>query len=141
MPKKWVSQLKYNLLLTLESSGNKAIEYFTKRDLLNETVESIEFIWGLPEVKKAFRKQLQDGSWKHIGKQTVAFPSYHHSLVSTWKVFRMLVERYEVNKKLEGAKRAAEFFFSCQTSLGDIRGMIANQYATYYTGANVSPSH
>ena len=135
MPQKWLSQLKYTLLPTLESSSNKAIEYFTKRDLLNETVEPIEYIWGLPEIQKTFRKQLPDGSWKHTGTQTVAFPSYHHSLVTTWKTFRILVERYEVNKKLEAAKKAAEFFFSCQTDLGDIRGMIANQYATYYTGA------
>ena len=30
---------------------------------------------------------------------------------------------------------ACEFVFSCQTEEGDIRGMIGNQYATYYTGA------
>ena len=29
---------------------------------------------------------------------------------------------------------ASEFIFSCQSKDGDIRGMIGNQYATYYTG-------
>ena len=135
MPQKWLAQLKYNLIPTLESSGNKAIEYFTKRDLLGKTVEPIDYIWELPEVEKAFRKQLTDGSWKHTGKQTVAYPPFHQALVATWKTFRLLVERYEVNKTLEGARKGAEFFFSCQTSQGDIRGMLANQYVTYYTGA------
>ncbi len=135
MPQNWLSQLKYNPIPILQSSSNKAIEYFTKRDLLGEIVEPIEYIWGLPEVQKVLRKQLPDGSWKHTGKQTVTYPSYHYSLVAAWKTFRLLVERYEVNKTLEGAKRAVDFFFSCQTSQGDIRGMLANQYATYYTGA------
>ena len=31
-------------------------------------------------------------------------------------------------------ERAAEFIFTCQTGEGDIRGFLANQYATYYTG-------
>ncbi len=33
------------------------------------------------------------------------------------------------------ARAAAEFLFGCQAPEGDIRGMLANQYATYYTGA------
>jgi hypothetical protein len=33
------------------------------------------------------------------------------------------------------ASKSSEFLFSCQTEAGDIRGMIGNQYATYYTGA------
>ena len=32
-------------------------------------------------------------------------------------------------------RKAAEFLFSCQKEEGDIRGFLANQYATYYTGA------
>jgi hypothetical protein len=119
----------------LLSSNNKAIAYFTKRDLLEEKVESINSIWNLPEVQKTFRRQQTDGSWKHSGKETVTFPKYHYSLVETWKVYRLLVEYYEVTKEYEGARRAAEFLFSCQTSQGDFRGMLANQYATYYTGA------
>jgi hypothetical protein len=135
MPQKWLSQLKYNLIPPLQSSRNKAVEYFTKRDLLSEEVEPIGGVWQFPEVQKVLQKQLPDGSWKHTGKQTVAYPQYHHSLVATWKTFRLLVERYELNKTLEPAKKAAEFFFSCQTGQGDIRGMLANQYATYYTGS------
>ncbi len=119
----------------LLSSNNKAIAYFVKRDLLEEKVEPISSLWNLPEVQKTFKKQQADGSWKHSGKETVTFPKHHYALVETWKVYRLLVEHYEVTKEHEGARRAAEFLFSCQTEQGDFRGMLANQYATYYTGA------
>jgi hypothetical protein len=135
LTQKWLTPLKFNPTPTLLSSGNKAIEYFTKRDLLDETVQPIDYVWQLSEVQKAFRKQQPDGSWKHTGKETVSYPKYHYSLAETWKVYRILVEQYQVTKKHEGAGKAAEFLFSCQTSQGDIRGMLANQYATYYTGA------
>jgi hypothetical protein len=135
MSQKWLAPLKFNPAPTLLSSDNKAIEYFTKRDLLDEIVQPIDYVWRLPEVQKVFRKQQPDGSWKHTGKETVSYPKYHYSLVETWKTYRLLVEQYSVNKNHEGARKAAEFLFSCQTNQGDIRGMLANQYATYYTGA------
>jgi hypothetical protein len=135
MPQKWFEPLKVNPAPVLLSCGNTAIEYFTRSDLLCEAVEPLSYVWGLPEVQKTFRKQQSDGSWKHSGAKTVTYPPYHYALVETWKAFRLLVERYEVTEAHEGARRAAEFLFSCQTSAGDIRGMIANQYATYYTGA------
>jgi len=119
----------------LLSSNNKAITYFARRDLLEEKVEPINAVWSLPEVQKIFDKQQADGSWKHTSKETVTFPKHHYALVETWKAYRLLVEHYEVNREHEGSRRAAEFLFSCQTGQGDFRGMIANQYATYFTGA------
>jgi hypothetical protein len=131
----WLESLEFDPTPTLLSSGNKAIEYFTKRDLLEKKMEPIYHVWQLPEVQKMFRKQQPDGSWKHSGKETVSYPKYHYSLEQTWKNFRTLIEEYKVNRKHEGARKAAEFLFSCQTDRGDIRGMLGNQYATYYTGA------
>ena len=135
MPQKWSAPLKVNPVPILLSSGNKAVEYFTRRDLLGQTVEPITYVWQLPEVQKILQKQQPDGSWKHKGKETVTYPNYHYSLAETWKNLRILVEHYQVTKENEGVQRAAEYLFSCQTRQGDIRGMLANQYATYYTGA------
>jgi hypothetical protein len=42
--------------------------------------------------------------------------------------------RHRLRRPHPAARRAAEFLLSFQTDAGDIRGMIANQYATYYTG-------
>lgn len=132
---KWLAQLKFDPTPTLLSSGNEAIAYFTKRDLLEQEVAPINNILQLPEVQKTLRNQQPDGSWKYTGKKTVSYPKYHYPLLQTWKTFRVLVEQYEFTKKHHAARKAAEFLFSCQTKQGDIRGMLANQYATYYTGA------
>jgi hypothetical protein len=133
--KKWLAQLRIDPTPTLLSSGNEAIAYFAKRDLLEQEVVPINHIWQLPEVQRILRKQQSDGSWKYTGKKTVSYPKYHYPLLQTWKIFRVLVEQYEFTKKHCAAREAAEFLFSCQTEQGDIRGMLANQYATYYTGA------
>jgi squalene cyclase len=127
--------LKFNPLPALTSTQDIAIKYFTQRDLLYQTVEPISTLWQLPQVQKIFQKQQPDGSWKPSGKPTVTYPTNHGSLVETWKNLRILFEHYELNQTHEGARKAAEYLLSCQTSQGDIRGMIANQYATYYTGA------
>jgi len=132
---KWLAQLKFDPMPTLLSSGNEAIEYFTQRDLLEQKVGPINQIWHLPEVQKTLRKQQPDGSWKYTGKKTVNYPRHHYPLLQTWKTFREMIEQYEFTKKHHTAKNAARFLFSCQTEQGDIRGMLANQYATYYTGA------
>jgi hypothetical protein len=132
---RWVTQLRIDPCPVLLSSGNRAIVYFTRRDLLNEAVEPIEAVWSLPEVQKILKKQQPTGTWKHSGKETVTYPAYHYPLVETWKNLRILVEYYEADPRLDAVEKAAEFIFSCQTSQGDIRGMLANQYATYYTGA------
>ncbi|MGD6807833.1 MAG: prenyltransferase/squalene oxidase repeat-containing protein, partial [Candidatus Bathyarchaeia archaeon] len=134
MPEKSLP-LKSSPIPTLLSCGGKAIEYFTRRDLLNEKVKPITHVWQLPEATRILRKQQSNGSWSHSGKKTVTYPKNHHELVETWKNLRILVERYEFTKEHEAARKAAEYLFSFQTEDGDIRGMLANQYATYYTGA------
>jgi hypothetical protein len=45
---------------------------------------------------------------------------------------------YEMDRTHPAVGRAAEYVFSCQTEEGDIRGILANQYAPYYTGALMS---
>ncbi|NLF88080.1 hypothetical protein GX563_04570 [Candidatus Bathyarchaeota archaeon] len=135
MTQDWLLHLKVNPVPVLFTCPNPAVQYFARRDLLCEAVEPISHIWQLPEVEKIVRKQQPDGSWKHSGKETTTYPSYHYQLVETWKNLRIIVEHYDASRNLSAAEKAAEFMFSCQTSQGDIRGMLGNQYATYYTGA------
>jgi len=134
----WQRPLRYDPIPPLVSSTDKALEYFVKRDLLDGNVGPIDQVWQLPEARRMVKKQQADGSWKYPGKKTAVYPEYHYSLVETWKQFRFLVEQYEFNKEHPATRKASEFLFSCQTEDGDIRGMIGNQYATYYTGAIMS---
>lgn len=134
----WQKTLKYDPIPPLLSAQNNALLYFIKRDLMDEAVQPIHFIWSFSEVQKIIRQQQPDGSWKYPGKQTVFYPKHHYSLMETWKQYRYLIDQYQLTKEYEPIRKAAEFLFSCQTDAGDIRGMIGNQYATYYTGAIMS---
>lgn len=129
-----LSKFKYIPLKPLLESENDAIIYFTKRDFLEEKVESIDYIWDLPEVQKILKNQIDDGSWPSKVKKNensgVKYP-----LIETWKHLRFLIQQYEMDKIHPTIQKAAEFIFSCQTDEGDIRGILANQYAPYYTGA------
>jgi hypothetical protein len=126
MTRQWSGNLKYNPIEHLLSSKNPAIIYFTKRDLLDEIAGPINEIWELPEVLKIFKKQKKDGSFNPVSK---------HPLLETWRNLRFLVEQYGLNKQHPAIIQAAEFVFSWQSLEGDIRGILGNQYAPYYTGA------
>ncbi|MBN1214836.1 MAG: hypothetical protein JXA99_05270 [Candidatus Lokiarchaeota archaeon] len=131
----WFKVFKYNPIDPLLESNNDAIKYFTRRDLLDEKVDSIEKIWELPEVQKILKKQQKNGSWKSNNPNQKKYPLVNYNLIETWKQFRFLVQMYQMNKTHPSIKKAAEYIFSCQKDEGDIRGILANQYATYYTGA------
>ena len=132
--KSWRNLLAINPFPVLLDSGNKAINYFARRDLLSEAVPTINSVWELPEVQKLLKKQQSDGSWEKPGKKAEVYPHWHHKLVETFKRFRILVERYQFTKEIPAINQAADYLFTCQTREGDIRGFIGNQYATYYTG-------
>lgn len=118
----------------LLKSGNPAIVFFTKRDLLEEPAGPPDKIRNLPEIRRITRNQQADGSWKGPVGETAVYPENHADLIATFKSFRTLVEKYEFSRESEVIENAAEFLLSFQTAEGDIRGFIANQYATYYTG-------
>jgi hypothetical protein len=115
------------------ASENKALQYFTRHDLLGEQIGSPNCLWQLPEAQRILKKQLSDGSWPRTGEKK--HPAINYRLIETWRQFRVLVEQYGFTREHPQAQKAAEFLFSCQTHDGDIRGFLANQYATYYTGA------
>jgi len=132
----WRVQLKFDPIPPLLSSKNKAIQFFVRRDLLGEQMGTVNPLWQLPEAQKILRKQQADGAWPRPGEKK--HPAINYRLIETWRHFRVLVEQYEFNRENLQARKAAEFLLACQTDEGDIRGMLANQYATYYTGAILS---
>lgn len=129
----WRSELLRDPLPALLGSGNEALVFFTRRDLLGEDPGPVECLWELPEVKKILKKQLSDGSWAKRGEHKHA--AINANLIETWRNLRVLVDQYGFTQAHPAARAAAEYLFSCQTEAGDLRGVLANQYATYYTGA------
>jgi hypothetical protein len=96
-------------------------------------VEPADCLWRLPVAQKILKKQQEDGSWPRAGEKK--HPAINYALIETWRYFRILVEKYAFTRENPKAQLAAEFLFACQTEAGDFRGFLANQYATYYTGA------
>jgi hypothetical protein len=129
----WRKPLNFDPLPPLLAAENKALQYFVRRDLLGEQVDSLHCLWQLPEAQRILKKQLPDGAWPRTGEKK--HPAVNYRLIETWRQFRYLVEQYGFTREQPRAQKAAEFLLSCQTQEGDIRGFLANQYATYYTGA------
>jgi hypothetical protein len=133
--KTWLQKLKYDAISPLLKSSNPAITYFIHRDIQQQNVPPIPTLWKLPQVEQHFIQQQSNGSWTFQGKKRELYPPHHYPLVETWKQLRILIEQYALTNKHNRIQRGCEYLFTCQTKEGDIRGMIGNQYAPYYTGA------
>jgi hypothetical protein len=129
----WRRQLRFDPLPLLLASNNEALQYMVRRDLLDEQVGSTGCVSELPMVRRILRHQREDGSWIAPGEHKHS--AINVCLVETWRQFRFLVEQYGLTREYPQVRKAADYLFSCQTLVGDFRGMLANQYATYYTGA------
>jgi len=128
----WLKMLKYNPIQPLISADNSVLLYFVKRNLLDEHVQPLSYIWNMNEVVKIVKKQRHEGNWESK-KKSLSLQNY--DLIETWKNIRFLIEKYEMNSNHICIRSGAEYIFSCQTNEGDIRGFLGNQYAAYYTGA------
>jgi len=132
---RWLEPLNYDPLRPLVSSGIEPVAYFARRDLLDEDVGPASVLWDSPAVRRIVRRQRPDGSWPPPGHSRPIFPKRHHDLIETWRALSLLTDGYGFNREHPSARAAAEFILTFQTEEGDIRGFLANQHATYYTGA------
>ena len=132
----WRKKVRFDPIPALFASGDEALRYFVTRDLLGEHPGPASRLWESPGPRRILKKQLPDGSWPRAGVKIPTAVNY--PLIETWRHFRVLVEQYGFTREHPQAQKAAEFIFTCQTEEGDIRGFLANQYATYYTGALMS---
>jgi len=135
MPARWVDMLTTDPLPALLGGGDPALEYFVRRDLLEQTVGPTETLWELPEAKRLVEKQQPDGDWRYPGKSYDPVSNTNYNLLETYRTLRLLVEMHGFQPEHPALARAAEYVFSCQTEQGDIRGILGNQYMPYYHGA------
>lgn len=130
----WHTNFRVDPFPALLSSEDPALRYFTRRDLLGEQVESIESLWELPEACKIVRKQRSNGSWRSRGKTKYEYPTINSDLAETLRSVNSLVNQYGFDQQHPAIHKAADYFFSCQTEEGDIRGILGTQYMPYYNG-------
>ena len=132
----WRKELRVDPIPSLISAKNKAIECFTRKDILDEKVEPIETLWELPEGKKILNRQQEDGSWKYPGGGKEHLRSREdYNQLETFRILGELVEKYGLNNRHPKIRRAADFLFSRQTDEGDFSGIYSNQYSPNYSAA------
>lgn len=117
----------------LLASGNPAIEYFTRRDILGEKVPPVKTLWDPPPVERIMRKQQADGSWKYPGGNSRIRSEEDYDQLETYRMLGELVEKYGLDKRHPQIVKAAEFLFGRQTADGDFRGIYGPLYSPNYT--------
>lgn len=132
----WLSSLPYNPLSPLLMAGNPALEYFTRRNLLDEEVGPADRLWQLNEVVKIVRKQQADGAWRYPGGGKKKYrQTEDYNQIETFRMLGILIEKYGATRDLPAVSKAARFLFSRQSSEGDFRGIYGNQYTPNYCAA------
>ena len=131
---KWTDVLRHDPLPSLLGLGDPMLDFFTRRDLLDEIVGPVEDLWELPDVLSLITKQQENGAWRYKGSGPQTSPHSNYDLLETFRNLRVLVEMYGLHCHHPALEKAAEYVFSCQTPEGDIRGIIGNQYMPYYHG-------
>jgi hypothetical protein len=128
----WRAQLTADPLPALLGSGDEALFFFTRRDLLGEDVGPVESLWHLPQAAKIVRKQQADGAWKYPPRKK-GLPNENYNLLETYRMLRVLIEQYGFDRRHPAIGRAADYVFAHQSAEGDIRGMFGTEYAPHYT--------
>jgi hypothetical protein len=130
----WRRSLIFDPLPSLMQTENAAINYFTRRDLLGESVPSVESLWELNEVKRLLRKQKDDGSWSYGGVRSTRWRSgENYDQLETYRIIGQLIEKFGMTREHFAVRRAAEYLFLFQTDEGDFRGIYGTQYSPNYS--------
>ncbi len=127
----WKSLLAIDPVKVLLTAKDPILTALVRRDLLDE---NIQLVPDNNEIKQIIKRQQPDGSWKFKSKSVALYPSINHDLVETFKSFRILVGKYEMDRSDSAVAKCAAYVFSCQTAEGDIRGILGRQYMPYYCG-------
>jgi len=131
----WKADLRVDPLPALLGGGDEALDYFVRRDLLDEKIASSERLWEMDEASHLADKQQANGSWRYPGSSEHPASNANYDLLETYRTLRILVEMYGFQRAHPTLVKAAEYVFSCQTEAGDIRGILGNQFMPYYHGA------
>lgn len=130
----WLQDLRYDAVQPLLNSGNIAIEFWTRADVLKEkpSIPKSE-LWNLQIPAKILRKQNADGSWTYPTKKASTTMDYDQ--VETYRQLGFLVTMFGFDRSHQAIQKAAKYIFSKQSKEGDFRGIYAAQYSPNYTAA------
>ena len=129
----WRKRLPYDPIPLLLESGSEPVEYFARRDLLEENSGTVERLWESRDAQKILRRQLKNGGWRYPSPATTARSVENYDQIEAYRNLGYLIEKYGFTRKHPAIRNAAEFLFSSQTSAGDFRGIYGTQYSPNYS--------
>lgn len=131
----WRSFLRFDPCPPLLSSGDPALVFFTRCNLLDENPGPVEELWRLSTAARLVSRQQGDGSWRYPGGGKKDQPFTNYTLLETFRVLGELVEQFGFHRDHPAIRAAVEYVFSCQSEDGDLRGILGRQTMPYYHGA------
>lgn len=131
----WKSVLHSDPLPALLAWQDQALTYHVRHDLTQEPVQPVGRLWALPELIHLVAKQQANGAWQYPNRPNHLAGGSNYDLLETYRSLRILVEMYGFQNNQQALARAAEYVFACQSTEGDIRGILGNQHMPYYHAA------
>lgn len=129
----WTKPFKADPLPALAECGYEPIEFFTRRDLLDEKRMNVKDLWGHNDAERILRRQQPNGRWKYPSKRKNAKEQKAYDWLETYRQVSCLVNKFGFDKRHKAIQDAAKFLLSFQTTEGDLRGIYGNQYSPNYT--------
>lgn len=128
----WLDNLAQDPIPQLIASGDAALIFIVRRDLLGKPSPSSKSLSELPEAARIINKQTTAGCWKYHGRGPQRQLYVNYNLLETFRSLSILVSKYQLTREYPTIQKAAEYVFNCQHPQGDIRGILGNQYMPYY---------
>ncbi len=131
---RWRRRLRVNPIPSLLAANNPALPFFAKRDLMDDDPGPHERLWTLREPVSLVSRQQENGSWRYPGGGRPNLRRHEdYDQIETYRSVGFLVEKYALTREHPSMEKAAEFLFSCQTDVGDFRGIYGSQYTPNYS--------
>ena len=129
----WTRHLRRDPVAALLASGNEAVAYFARRDLLGVRVGPIATLWQSAPAAAILRQQQRDGSWRYPGGTPGLRSREDYDQIETYRRLGWLVEKYGMTRASPALARAAERLYRAQAPEGDFRGSYGRQYTPNYS--------
>jgi len=127
--------LRFEPLPALLESSDAAARFFTRRDLLDEAVESVSQLWRAADVARVLRRQMPSGGWRYPAPRAGLRSADNYDQLETFRILSILVEKHGLDRSHPAIRRASRYVLAHQSVAGDIRGIYGNQYSPNYTAA------
>ncbi|MFC2156252.1 hypothetical protein ACFLT9_00305 [Acidobacteriota bacterium] len=128
-----LKHLKYDPIEPLLLCGYDRVVFFTRRDLLGETMGDVSEFWRSKDAQRIIIRQKSDGRWEYPNPKERIRKKEHYDLLETYRQLGYLVEYFGFDRTHSSIRLAKEFVFKYQSGEGDIRGIYWNQYSPNYT--------